>query len=208
MISYLFISFSLFAEENTNLSKKGIHWKSNYKILECVQLFLFTFLLFNTLFSVHSPVLNPSQRFHDADVIIHMTARGQYADCSWLQRSWRMRFFLVVHSLIILLHQHNAGEYLAIRKIQKLCFYDSRLKYTKIWNENILEGALPQKTGSDFSGSVHNNYSDHSFPPLSSSCPHPPPFLPPPRDWNRRMFKLEQMYLPVVTIVLFFVFFQ
>lgn len=35
------------------------------------------------------------------------------------------------------LHQHNAGQYLAIRKIQKLCFYDSRLKYTKIWNENI-----------------------------------------------------------------------
>lgn len=158
-------------------------------------------------FSVHSPVLYPSQRFHDAGVILHTTTRGQYADCSWLQRSWRMRFFLVVHSLIILLHQHNAGEYLAIRKIQKLCFYDSRLKYTKIWNENILEGALPQKTGSDFSGSVHNNYSDHSFPPLSSSCPHPPPFLPPPRDWNRRMFKLEQMYLPVVTIVLFFVIF-
>lgn len=48
-----------------------------------------------------------------------------------------MRFLLVVHSLIILLHQHNAGQYLAIRKIQKLCFYDSRLKYTKIWNENI-----------------------------------------------------------------------
>lgn len=117
-----------------------------------------------------------------------------------------MKFFLVVHSLIILLHQHNAGQYLAIRKIQKLCFYDSRLKYTKIWNENILEGALPQKTDSDFSGSVHNNYSDHSFPPLSSSCPDPPPFLPPPRGWHRCIFKLEQMHLPYR--VVFFRFFK
>lgn len=59
---------------------------------------------------------------------------------------------------------------------------------------------------SDFSGSVHNNYSDHSFPPLSSSCPDPPLFLPPPRDWNRRMFKLEQMHLPYR--VVFFTFFK
>lgn len=66
----------------------------------------------------------------------------------------------VVHSLTVLCISTMPAESWAIfsrKKNMKPCFYDSGLKYTKIWSENILEDALPQKVGSHFSSSVHNN---------------------------------------------------
>lgn len=91
----------------------------------------------------------------------------------------------------VLLHQHKRGarplgQYLAARKIRGPVSMTVGRGAEKSGMKTFWKKFLPQKTDSHFSGSVHNNLSDHSFPPLSSSCPHPPPRLPPKHDWNRR----------------------